>query len=215
MNRDRTCASMRHPSPCRDKTRHLTTELSASTKKDASGTVTFKLAWIDQEVESLRTIKSMFLQDLNKLASNGSKKDAIWLKSINENRNKESSQTTLEAETDEARSKDLKVHVTENNEISNKEKSTTNLDLARDRQKRRKTWKHYNRWNEQGSNLRLDAAPIALPRQDQALNHWAFRIYKNRCFRNSDFHASLNRLRGWIAKNDQVHIFTGLEQTSL
>ena len=30
MNRDRTCASMRHPSPCRDKTRHLTTELSAS-----------------------------------------------------------------------------------------------------------------------------------------------------------------------------------------
>ena len=31
--------------------------------------------------------------------------------------------------------------------------------------------KHYNRWNEQGSNLRLDAAPIALPRQDQALNH--------------------------------------------
>ena len=36
-------------------------------------------------------------------------------------RNKESSQTTLEAETDEARSKDLKMHVTENNEISSKE----------------------------------------------------------------------------------------------
>ena len=39
------------------------------------------------------------------------------------NRNKESSQTTLEAETDEARSKDLKMQVTENNEISNIEKS--------------------------------------------------------------------------------------------
>ncbi|WP_395167751.1 hypothetical protein [Francisella salimarina] len=77
--------------------------------------------------------------------------------------NKESSQTTLEAETDEARSKDLKMHVTENNEMSSIEKSTTNLDLARDRQMRRKTFKHYNRWNEQGSNLRLDAAPIALP----------------------------------------------------
>ena len=141
-------------------------------------------------------------------------KDAISLKSINEYRNKESSQTTLEAETDEARSKDLKMHVTENNEISSKEKSTTNLDLSRDRQIRRKTWKHYNRWNEQGSNLRLDAAPIALPRQDQPLNHWAI-LYKNRYFRNSDFHASLNRLRGWIAKNNQVHIFTGLKQTSL
>ena len=31
MNRDRTCTSMRHPSPCRDKTRHLTTEPSTST----------------------------------------------------------------------------------------------------------------------------------------------------------------------------------------
>ena len=40
INRDRTCTSMRHPSPCRDKTRHLT----ASTKIDASGTVTFMLA---------------------------------------------------------------------------------------------------------------------------------------------------------------------------
>ena len=55
------------------------------------------------------------------------------------NRNKESSQTTLEAETDEARYKDLKMHVTENNEISTIEKSTINLDLARDRQIRRKT----------------------------------------------------------------------------
>ena len=53
-------------------------------------------------------------------------------------RNKEKSQGTLEAETDEARSKDLKMHVTENNEISSKGKSTTNLDLARDRQIRRK-----------------------------------------------------------------------------
>ena len=75
-----------------------------------------------QKVESLRTIKSIFLQDFNKLASNGSKKDDISLKSINEYRNKESSQTTLEAETDEARSKDLKMHVTKNNEISSKEK---------------------------------------------------------------------------------------------
>ena len=86
-------------------------------------------------------------------------------------RNKESSQGTLEAETDEARSKDLKMQVTANKEIISIEMSTTNLDLARDRQIRRKTWKHYNRWNEQGSNLRLDAAPVALPRQKQALNH--------------------------------------------
>ena len=86
-------------------------------------------------------------------------------------RNKESSQGTLEAETDEARSKDLKMQVTAKKEIISIEMSTTNLDLARDRQIRRKTWKHYNRWNEQGSNLRLDAAPVALPRQDQALNH--------------------------------------------
>ena len=49
-----------------------------------------------------------------------------------EYRNKESSQTTLE--TDEARSKDLKMQVTENNEISSIEKSNTNLDLARDQQ---------------------------------------------------------------------------------
>ena len=45
-------------------------------------------------------------------------------------RNKEISQTTLEAETDEARSKDLKMQVTENNEMSSIEKSTTNLDLG-------------------------------------------------------------------------------------
>ena len=93
-------------------------------------------------------------------------------------RNKEGSQGTLEAETDEARSKDLKMQVTANKEIISIEMFTTNLDLARDRQIRRKTWKHYNRWNEQGSNLHLDAAPIALPRQDQALNYWAIRIYK-------------------------------------
>ena len=49
--------------------------------------------------------------------------------------------------------------------------STTNLDLTRDRQIRRKTRKHKNRWNEQGSNQHLDAAPIALPRQDQAHDH--------------------------------------------
>ena len=36
----------------------------------------------------------------------------------------------LEAETEEARSKDLKMQVTEKNEISSIEKSTTNLDLA-------------------------------------------------------------------------------------
>ena len=58
-------------------------------------------------------------------------------------RNKESSQGTLEAETDEARSKDLKMQVTANKEIISIEMSTTNLDLARDRQIRRKTWKHY------------------------------------------------------------------------
>ena len=43
------------------------------------------------------------------------------------------------------------------------EKSTTNLDLVRDGQIKRKTRKHYNRWNEQG------LTPIALLRQDQAL----------------------------------------------
>ena len=53
--------------------------------------------------------------------------------SLSEYRNKESSQTTLEAETDEAKSKDLKMQVTENKEISRIEKSTTtNLDLAQD-----------------------------------------------------------------------------------
>ena len=82
-----------------------------------------------------------------------------------EYRNKESSQTTLEAETDEARSKYLKMQVTENNEKSNTEKSSSRPT------NKTKDEKHYNRWNEQGSNLRLDAAPIALPRQDQALNH--------------------------------------------
>ena len=82
-------------------------------------------------------------------------------------RNKESSQTTLEAETDKVRSKDLKMQVTANKEIISIEKSTTNLDLARDRQIRRKTWKHNNRWNEQGSNLHLNAAPIALPCRDK------------------------------------------------
>ena len=63
------------------------------------------------------------------------------------------------------------MRVTANKEIISIEISTTNLDLARDRQIRRKTWTHYNRWNEQGSNLHLDAAPISLPRQEQALNH--------------------------------------------
>ena len=66
----------------------------------------------------------------------------IWLNSRNEYRNKESSQTTVEAETDEARSKDLKMQVTEYNEISSIEKSVTNLDLAPDQQIRRKTRKH-------------------------------------------------------------------------
>ena len=66
----------------------------------------------------------------------------ISLKSRNEYRKKESSQKTAEAETDEARSKDLKMQVTEDNEISSIEKSATNLDIARDRQIRRKTRKH-------------------------------------------------------------------------
>ena len=51
---DRTCASMRHPSPCRDKIRHLTTEPFKSTKIDASGTVTFMLAWRERERERER-----------------------------------------------------------------------------------------------------------------------------------------------------------------
>ena len=49
--------------------------------------------------------------------------------SVSEYRNKESSQTTLEAETDGAISKHLKMQVTVNKEINSKEKSTTNLDL--------------------------------------------------------------------------------------
>ena len=44
-----------------------------------------------------------------------------------EYRNQENSQTTLEAETDEARSKGLKMQVTENKEISSIEKSTLNI----------------------------------------------------------------------------------------
>ena len=76
------------------------------------------LALIDWEVESLRTIKSIFLQDINKLASNGSQIH-IWLKSTNEYWNKASSQTTVEAQTVEARSKDLKMQVTKINVISN------------------------------------------------------------------------------------------------
>ena len=58
----------------------------------------------------------------------------IWLKlkDINEYRNKESSQRMLEAEADEARSKDFKMQVNANKEIISIEKSTTNLDLARD-----------------------------------------------------------------------------------
>ena len=56
----------------------------------------------------------------------------VRLKDINEYRNKESSQTTLEAEADEARSKDFKMQVTANKEIISIGKSITNLDLARD-----------------------------------------------------------------------------------
>ena len=66
----------------------------------------------------------------------------IWLNSRNEYRNKERSQTTVEAETDEARSKDVKMQVTEDNEISSIEKSATNLDIARDRQIKWKVRKH-------------------------------------------------------------------------
>ena len=58
-------------------------------------------------------------------------------------------------------------------EINSIEQSTTKLDLAGNRQRRRKTRKHNNRWNEKGSNLHLDAAPIALPRQDQDLQSLA------------------------------------------
>ena len=49
-------------------------------------------------------------------------------------RNKGSSQTPIEAETDVARSKDRKMQMTVNNEIKSIEKSITNLDLARDKQ---------------------------------------------------------------------------------
>ena len=54
-------------------------------------------------------------------------------------KNKESSQTKLEAEMDGLISKDRKIQMTVNKEINSIEKSTTNLDLARDRQIRRKT----------------------------------------------------------------------------
>ena len=66
----------------------------------------------------------------------------IWLNRRNEYRNKESSQTTLEVETDEARSKDLKMQVTKINVISSIEKSVRNLDLAPDQQIRWKTRKY-------------------------------------------------------------------------
>ena len=49
-------------------------------------------------------------------------------------RNKESSQSPIEAETDGARSKDRKMQMTVNNEIKSIEKSITNPDLARDKQ---------------------------------------------------------------------------------
>ena len=48
-----------------------------------------------------------------------------------EYRNSERSQTTLEAETDEARSRDLKMHVTVNKEINSIEKPNTNLKSSR------------------------------------------------------------------------------------
>ena len=53
-------------------------------------------------------------------------------KDINGYRIKESSHRTLEAEADEARSKDFKIQVNANEEIIRVGKSTTNLDLARD-----------------------------------------------------------------------------------
>ena len=62
----------------------------------------------------------------------------ICLKDIIEYRNKESSQTTLEAEIYEARFNDLKMQVTATKEINSIEKPTTNLNLARDRQRRTK-----------------------------------------------------------------------------
>ena len=52
--------------------------------------------------------------------------------SLSQCRNKESSQTMLEAETDAARSKDLKMQVTVSKEINSIEKSSTTLDLAQD-----------------------------------------------------------------------------------
>ena len=58
-------------------------------------------------------------------------------------RNKGSSQTPIEVETDGARSKDRKIQMTVNKEINSIEKPTTNLDLARDRQIRRKIFKSF------------------------------------------------------------------------
>ena len=105
---------------------------------------------------------------------------------------------TLEAETDEARSKDLKMQVTAKKEIISIEMSTTNLDLARDRQIRRKTWKHYNRWNEQGYRDRTCASMRHPSRCRDKTRHLTTELSastKNRCFRDSDFRAGLNRLR--------------------
>ena len=56
-----------------------------------------------------------------------------------QDKNKENSQTTLEAETSKASSKDLKMQVTVNKDINSIEKLTPNLSLARDQQIRRKT----------------------------------------------------------------------------
>ena len=128
----------------------------------------------------------------------------IWLNSRKEYRNKESSQTTLEAETDEARSKDLKMKVTKYNEISSIEKSLTNLDLARDREiiERRENIR------TDGMNRDRTCASIRHPSpcRDKT-GHLTTELSastKNRCFGNSNFYAGLNRLRSWIAKNDQV-----------
>ena len=58
-------------------------------------------------------------------------------------RNKESSQTPIEVETDGARSKDRKIQMTVNNEINSIEKSITNLDPARDQQIRQHLFKSF------------------------------------------------------------------------
>ena len=55
--------------------------------------------------------------------------------------------------------------------IISTEKSTTDLDLARDRQRRRKTENILTDGMNRGRTCTAMRHPIALPSQDQVLNH--------------------------------------------